>query len=230
MTSAFDSGPGLFRPDRDGGTDEFFTASFSGPIIKDRAWFFVSHSPQVFNTHRTLTYRNPNTGEVAGTETYIAKTTNWYYFARLDANITDNLRFSGSYTYNPIVEDGLVDAFANQLSTSIPAVDFGSPVGILSGAQLLRQEGGRQNSQNVTGQLTWTPTAKMVIAARGGYSFLNEKLGSYGVPNIIGQARIFCSAAGNRLAIPAEAGCVTGQQNRPFSQASDLRRFASQNV
>ena len=57
-----------------------------------------------------------------------------------------------------------------------------------------------------------------MIAARGGYSFLNEKLGSYGVPSIIGSARIFCSTAGLASAIPAEAQCVNGQQNRPFSQ------------
>jgi hypothetical protein len=218
LTSAFNSGPVLFKPNKDGGTDEFWTATFSGPIIRDRAWFLVSHSPQVLNTHRSLTYRNPNTGVVAGAENYVAKQTNWYDFARIDANITDNLRFTTSYTYNPIVQDGLVDAFANQLSTTIPAVDFGPPTGILRGAQLLGIEGGRQNSQNITGQLTWTPTPKMVIAARGGYSFLNEKLGSYGVPNVVGQARIFCSTAGSAAAIPAEAGCVLGQQNRPFSQ------------
>lgn len=218
LTNAFASGPMLFNPDRDGGTDQFVTATFSGPIIKDRAWFLVSHSPQTLKTIRTLTYRNPNTGVIAGAERYVATRTLWYDFARIDANITDNLRFTTSYTYNPIVDDGLVDGFANQLSTSIPAVDFGPPVGILRGSQLLAIEGGRQNSQNITGQLTWTPTTKLVIAARGGYSFLNEKLGSYGVPNVVGQARIFCSTAGLGSAIPAEAGCVPGQQSRPFSQ------------
>ncbi|HEX7294810.1 MAG TPA: TonB-dependent receptor, partial [Pyrinomonadaceae bacterium] len=215
LTNAFTSGPVLFSPDRDGGTDEFWTANFSGPIIKDRVWFFVSHTPQILKTVRSLTYRNPNTGAVAGAERYVATQTNWYDFARIDANITNNLRFSSSYTYNPIVQEGLVDAFANQLSTSIPAVDFGSPVGVLRGAELLRGEGGRQNSQNVTGQLTWTPTSSLVVTARGGYSFLNEKLGNYGLPSIVGSARIFCSTAGVSAAIPAEAGCVTGQQNRP---------------
>src|SRR6185312_5807879 len=169
----------------------------SGPIIKDRAWFFLSHSPQYLHTNRTLVYRNPNTGVVAGAETYNATQINYYEFARIDANFTDNLRFTTSYTYNPIVQDGLVDANANQLSTSIPAVDFGAPIGILRGSRLFAQEGGRQNSQNVTGQLTWTPTANLVVAARGGYSFLNEKLGSYGVPGIVGSARIFCSTAGS---------------------------------
>ena len=218
LTSAFTSGPRLFRPDRDGGTDEFWTATFGGPIIRDRAWFLVSHSPQILKTVRSLTYRNPNTGAIAGAERYVSTQTNWYDFARLDVNFTDNLRFTTSYTYNPIVQDGVVDAFSSQLSTSIPAVDFGPPTGVLRGAQLFRIEGGRQNSQNITGQLTWTPTTNLVVAARGGYSFLNEKLGSYGVPSIIGQARIFCSTAGNSAAIPAEAQCVTGQQNRPFSQ------------
>ena len=218
LTTAFASGPVLFNPDRDGGTDEFWSGNFSGPIIRDRAWFFLSHTPQIFKTIRSLTYRNPNTGVIAGAERYVSTQTNWYDFARLDANITNNLRFSGSYTYNPIVQDGLVDAFSSQLSTSIPAVDFGAPIGVLRGSQLLSQEGGRQNSQNVSGQLTWTPTSNLVVAARGGYSFLNEKLGSYGVPGIVGQARMFCSTAGLASAIPAEAQCVPGQQSRPFSQ------------
>jgi len=215
LTNAFASGPRLFRPDRDGGTDEFWTGTLSGPLIRDRAWFIVSHSPQVLHTERKLTYRNPNTGVVAGAERYFQTQTNWYDFARIDASITNNLRFTTSYTYNPIVRDGELDAFSSQLSTSIPAVDFGAPIGIVRGATLLRGEGGRQNSQNVTGGLTWTPTANLVVAARAGYSFLNEKIGNYGLPSIVGGARIFCSTAGLSSAIPAEAQCVTGQQNRP---------------
>jgi len=215
LTNAFTAGPRLFRPDRDGGTDEFWTFTLGGPIIRDRAWFLVSHSPQTFNTVRKLTYRNPNTGAIAGAERYVQSQTNFYDFARIDANITNSLRFTSSYTYNPIVRRGEIDANSSQLSTSIPSVDFGSPIGIVRGATLLRGEGGRQNSQNVSGGLTWTPTNNLVVAARGGYSFLNEKLGNYGLPSIVGGARIFCSTAGVGSAIPAEAQCVTGQQNRP---------------
>lgn len=68
---------------------------------------------------------------VAGAERYVQKQTNWYDFAKIDANITDNLRFTTSYSYNPIVRDGEIDANSSQLSTSIPAVDFGSPTGIV---------------------------------------------------------------------------------------------------
>jgi hypothetical protein len=215
LTNAFAAGPRLFRPDRDGGTDEFWTGTIGGPIIRDRLWFLVSHTPQIFHTVRNLTYRNPNTGVIAGSERYFQTQTNWYDFAKIDANITDNLRFTTSYTYNPIVRDGEIDANSSQLSTSIPAVDFGAPIGILRGATLLRGEGGRQNSQFVTGGLTWTPRSNLVVATRAGYSFLNEKLGNYGLPSIVGGARIFCSTAGLSSAIPAEAQCVTGQQSRP---------------
>ena len=38
LTNVFDAGPALFNPERDGGTDQFVTATFCGPIIKDRAW------------------------------------------------------------------------------------------------------------------------------------------------------------------------------------------------
>jgi hypothetical protein len=55
----------------------------------------------------------------------------------------------------------------------------------------------------------------MVVSARGGYSFLNEKLTSYGVPSPIGLERRLCSTGGVASAIPAEAGCTHGQQNFP---------------
>jgi hypothetical protein len=218
LTTAFTAGPVLFNAPRDSGTDFYPTLNLSGPIIKDRVWFFASESRQIFNTDRSVTYRNPNTGVVTGTEHYDAKQTNWYDFVRLDANITDKLRFTTSYIYNPIVVEGLLGGLSDNLTPTIPSLAFpGGPT--LRGAALLGQ-GGRQNSQNVTGGLTWTPTSKLVVTARGGYSFLNEKSSAYGVPNVVGQARIFCSTAGLASAIPAEAGCVTGQQTQPAFTAT----------
>jgi hypothetical protein len=216
LTNAFGA-PRYFRPQRDEGTDFFPTANLSGPVIKDRAWFFLSYTPQLFHSRRTLTYINPSTGAAAGTESYDASTTREYIFARVDANIFNNLRFSGTYTYNPIINDGLLDAYANQLAPSIPTVTF--PDGsVRRGAQLLGLQGGRVNSQNTTGQFVWTPTGKLVVTARGGYSFLNEKGTSYGVPPVVGGSRILCSTSSLVGSIPDSFGCVRGQANRPFSE------------
>lgn len=206
-----------FRPGRDGGTDVFPTANLGGPIIKDRIWIFSSYSPQIFNGVRSLTYINPITGVVAGAERYSATTRREYFFTRLDANIHNNLRFTGSYTWNPVINEGLLDANTNQLQTSIPAINFGGAIGTLRGANLLREQGGRDNAQSTTGQLVWTPTSKLVVTARGGYSFLNEKGTAYGVRDVVGQARIFVS--GLSLTPPAEAGGVVGSNNgTPFTE------------
>ena len=44
------------QPLRDEGTDFFPTASLSGPIIKDRVWFFANYSPQFLETIRNINY------------------------------------------------------------------------------------------------------------------------------------------------------------------------------
>jgi hypothetical protein len=220
LTTAFNSGPALFNARRDSGVDYFPTVNLSGPVIKDRAWFFISESRQIFNTNRTITYRNPNTGAVTSTQRYENKQTNWYDFARVDANITNKLRFSASYVYNPITVDGLLPSLADNLTPTVPSLTFPHGGPTLVGSTLLGQQGGRQNSQNVTGGFTWTPTANLVVTTRAGYSFLNEKSSAYGIPDVVGQARIFCSASGLASAIPAEAGCITGQQTQPAFTAT----------
>ncbi|MBV8859906.1 MAG: TonB-dependent receptor [Acidobacteria bacterium] len=220
LTNVFNFGPVLYNAPRDSGTDFYPTLNLSGPIIKDRVWFFASESRQIFNTDRNITYRNPNTGVVTGTEHYDAKQTNWYDFVRLDANITNHLRFTTSYVYNPIVVDGLLPALSDNLTPTIPSLTFPHGGPTLRGGALLGQQGGRQNSQNVTGGFTWTPTNNLVVTTRAGYSFLNEKSSAYGIPDVVGQARIFCSTSGLASAIPAEAGCVTGQQTQPAFTAT----------
>ena len=48
-----------YRNTKDSGTSFFPTANFSGPIIKNRAWFFASYSPQFFETRRTVNFFDP---------------------------------------------------------------------------------------------------------------------------------------------------------------------------
>ncbi len=68
----------------------------------------------------------------------------------------------------------------------------------------------------------WTPTDRLILSARGGYSFLNEKLGNYGVPPVTGTTRYINQNTGNLAnagATPAGFGQAVGTQNFPgFSQ------------
>ncbi len=206
------------QPRRDGGTSSFPYATLSGPIIKDRVWFFGTYAPQFINVDRQLDYisNDPRTRTVTASENYTGRLKQDYAFGRIDIQPISSIRLTGSYTYNPFKQIGSPDAFANTTSAP-PGITFPG-TGRVTGAQYLNSVGGRQSSNNTNGSVVWTPTSKLVLTARAGYSFLNEKFGNYGVPSITGQLRQI-SSANSTTAAPANFGLAVGQQNFPsFAQ------------
>ncbi len=206
------------RPQRDGGNSFFPSLILSGPIIKNRAWFFVSYAPQIFEFNRTLNYINPDPriSGITASENYSQKIKQEYAYAKIDIQPFESLRMTGTYTWNPLSQIGTPDAFGNVIGTP-PAITFPG-TGRVTGAQFLNEVGGRQTSNNTNGSITWTPTSRLVVTARGGYSFLNEKIGNYGVPGVRGQTRYIVTNLSSAPA-PANFGLQVGQQNFPgFSQ------------
>lgn len=185
---------------RDNSLGFFPTLTFSGPVIKDRLWFFANHTPQIFDTQRTINYAS------GAIETYRAKQTNNYSFFRLDAQPFSRLRLSAAYTYNPISVRGTIPSY----SSLYDAVPSSEAVG-LSGAAYYNQTGGRQNSQSITASATWIPTSNLVLSARGGHYFLNEKLGSYGNGDV-SVPRVLCSGS-SPTEFAAGFGCTRLQSN-----------------
>jgi hypothetical protein len=172
----------------------FPSATLSGPVIKNHLWFLVSGSPQFYRTKRDFNFPN---GQFRH---YDRRLRNDYEFARLDAQVADNLRLSGTFTYSPQREHGQIPSY----TTAAPAAtDFS-------------QLGGRVAANNVTGSGVWTPTSKMVISVRGGRNYLNEKDSSYGVPGV---TRIRCLNAGS----PPSATVPCGSN---FSNVSDITKTA----
>jgi hypothetical protein len=171
---------------KDEGTDFFPYISLGGPLVKDRIWFFGSYAPQFINTDRVVNLystsaalRDPATRQFVSSNLYQYRQTNEYAFGRIDIQPFESLRMNGTYLWNPI------DVRGNLPSVSpfgtIPAQIFPG-IGTVSGPDLANFQGGRQSSNNTTGSLVWTPTDRFVFTMRGGYSFLNEKLGNYGIP------------------------------------------------
>jgi len=199
------------RPPRDSGTDFFPTANLGGPIVRDRLWFFASYTPQFLNMNRTLNFisSDPRNRSVTQSQTYRYSRKIDYTQARLDAAPTNTVRLTGTFTYNPIRDRGALPLFTNTPGGIPQSANFGGSIGTLSGTEFLDQQGGRQNANNVTGAGVWTPTSKFVLSLRGGRSFLNEKLASYGIPRAL---RFLCSAASTASAA-AMGGCSPGEQN-----------------
>lgn len=197
-----------FNPNEDGGTDYFPVASLFGPVVKGKLWFSASLAPQIFETSRDVNYFNQNapTGRtVVESINYKQKLTQQYAFFRLDAQPYSKLRLFGSYLWNPLIQDGVLPTLASGLGGPPAPVTVAGQS--LRGADLLGQQGGRQNSNNINGQATWTPTNSIVLNFRGGRSFLNERLNSYGLPRV---TRVICSALGVQTA--ATTGCSQGFQ------------------
>ena len=209
-----------FQPRKDGGTNFFPIATLSGPIVKGKLWFSAAYAPQLINTLRTVDYysnsiagnsaANPNGQFINNTITYEQNLRQENYFIRLDAQPTSKLRLFGTFIYNPLVQDGgALPAVNEGLGGAPQSVNFGGGIGVLSGAALIAQQGGRQNANNVNGQATYNATNNLVLNFRAGRSFLNEKLSSYGLART---TRYICSQVSGTVT-PAQAGCSQGFQN-----------------
>lgn len=193
-----------FNPQRAEGTNFFPTANVSGPIIKNRLWYYASYSPQVFETNvNTVYYTNApaSTRSFITTEEYRRTRKYEYAFGRLDASPFNNLRLTGTYLWNPVIDQGSIPAtsFTNVGSSAIgfnnvPTANFGGTIGILRGNQYTNRQGGRQNSNLVTFAAVYTPVSNFVIDGRYSRGFLNEKNGNYFIPSTV---QIFSCGAAN---------------------------------
>ncbi len=184
------------NPPGDSFLNFFPSATLSGPVIKNRLWFLVSSAPQFYHTERDFNFRN---GQFRH---YDRTLRNDYSFARLDGQVTDNLRLSGTFTYSPQREHGQIPSYT---ATAPAATDFS-------------QLGGRVAANNVTASGIWTPTPNLIFSGRFGRNYLNEKDSSYGVPSV---TRIRCIGGGSPAGVPATNPCAAG-----FNNVSDITKTA----
>ncbi len=184
-----------FNPAKTGGLNTFPTASLGGRIMKDRLWFFASYTPQVFETKVNTDYFTnlpPAQRTFITTERYKRKRKYEYAFTRLDANPISKLRITGTFLWNPVIDEGSIPttSFTNVSSNAIgfnnvPTANFGPGIGVLTGHNFTDRQGGRQNSNLVTLAGVYTATSSLIIDGRYSRGFLNEKLGNYFIPEVV---------------------------------------------
>ena len=208
-----------FQPRKDGGTPFTPVGSISGPIVKGKLWFSATYAPSISPLTRKIDYygnnitgnslSNPTGRFVRETVDYEIKTTNQQALIRLDAQPTSRLRLFGTYLWNPVEVQGAFPPIDEGLTGAPQQALFGGSIGTRRGSEFLGNQGGRQNSNSVNGQVTYNPTNSLILNVRAGRNFLNEKLGSYGIPRSV---RFICSGAGNPTGV-AGSGCSPGFQN-----------------
>jgi hypothetical protein len=242
-----------YRLEKLGGISTFPVAKINGPIIKGKMWFSAVYAPQIIDLNNNVPFytsatatdalgrfvpnADPATRVFRGSQQFNLKRKTEEAFARIDAQPYSNLRLFGSFLWNPIIEDGYNPVQANTGAINLYGLTNFSTVNpggaIQDQSQLLNNQGGRQNSNSFNSQATWTPLSRLVINARFGRSFLNEKLASYGIPNVTqyqcSTASIFTGEPGisspsGLSATNAQAGCIRGFVDFPsnFQIAYDV--------
>lgn len=220
-----------FQPPNFGGTNFFPAGSLSGPIIKEKLWFSAVYAPQLFNTIQSVPFfrapsgvdvfgrpnpsSNPTSRVAVGTQSLNFNRKIEEAFVRLDAQPTSKLRMFGTFLYNPVIDEGVTVSELYGLSNFVTVGPLFTQGGAFrSQDEFLNNQGGRQNSNSFNGQVTWNPTNYLVFNFRGGRSFLNEKLASYGLPR---ETRTVCATTFGidpASAAPG-AGCSLGFTNFP---------------
>ena len=185
----------------------FPSASLGGPIIKDKLWFFGAYNMQSFNIQRDVDYPSGTSQQ------YTRNERRDYGFFRLDSQLGDSLNLTASYTYNPVRVHGDLDAVTGLASDPLPSN------GVLSGSDFLDNTGGRRSSTTYNFGGTWTPSGNWILSARYGQTALNERLGSYGIPDI---DRVRC-ILGNTTVPGTTAGgtCGSGFSSVPSISGID---------
>lgn len=133
-----------------------------GPILRDRLWLFTSYIPTLDSIHRTINFTGTNPGARTLTQTY----TQHNAYTRLDYKLINSVRLFAGWTYGYARWTGALvnpDSAYGQRNTSASTdpSTIRSDLGVVLPSSVYSFGG------------DWTPTSKLVVQARYGYTFLN---------------------------------------------------------
>lgn len=133
--------------------------TLGGPIIKDRLNFFTGYSGEVEHRERTLAY-------ASGLRSYNQRILRHYGVARLDYAPTQKLQVNTSYFWNPVKQTG---SFPASLDPRVAPPTNDLSIG-----------GGYTPASNYTASAVYTVTPRLILEARYGYKYLNDRANPYG--------------------------------------------------
>ena len=155
--------------------------NLGGPLWKDKLWFYGSYAPQFEKTERNLRLISlvaPSTAVPNGSITEINKrpiqyrTKFDYMMGRLDFAPTSNFSLNFTGISSPTKINGPTGLLAFETTSTTTFNETRYPL-----------KGGMAPSNQISGQATWLATSNLVISARMGRSYLNDKANNYDVPN-----------------------------------------------
>jgi len=172
-----------------------------GPILKNRLLFTLAYEPTLQRTERDISYNS-------GAQRYTREDIQHYGLARLDFNPLDKWQFHTSWMWAPARSQG-----------RLPSTDIRLPAPTNDQSVL----GGFTPAQSYTASTSFAPSGRLLLTARYGYRYLNQKDGNYGLP---GDAWIqYFNSSSNATGVPAEFAGPNGYQNisNPFKTEKNIQ-------
>jgi hypothetical protein len=194
----------FFDPKEDSYSSVYPGFSIGGPIIKQRLNFFTSYFPEFTRTQRDIAF-------VAGAKTSTNRTTRHYGMARVDYSPAQKMQFNSSYLWTPIRSTGGLTGLDPRVAPP------SNNLSIL---------GGYTPANAYTASFTYNPTSKLLLTARYGYKYLNDKGNTYGLPS--GPLTLYQTATSGASytgpPVPAQFAGPAGKQNisNPFLVLFDI--------
>lgn len=198
------------QPKQDRFTNYYPVGAIGGPLMQNRAFFFASYTPQIYDETRVTEYltSDPRTRTKTTEQTYSRTRTAHYLQGRVDVQPASSLRLTASGIWNPYVENGVFPHAQIALGTVPPSANFGGSTGLLTGSALASRQGGTQDGNNLSVNANWTPSNRWLTNLRVSRGSLNERLNSQSIPEL---TRFRCVG----LAPPSNAGCNLGLDTLP---------------
>jgi outer membrane receptor protein involved in Fe transport len=193
----------FFRQKEDGYRTFYPGYTFSGPILKERLHFFSGYFPELSRAERSIAYTN-------GAETTTTRIIRHYAINRLDYAPTQKIQINTSYIWTPIRVTGTLKSADPQVAR--PATDQSI-------------QGGFTPAQAYTASFTYSATSNLILSARYGYKYTNDKGNTYGLPTV---ARITYNTNTSLQTNPAVPANLAGVQN--FTNTSNPFTLTRHNV
>lgn len=194
----------FFTPKEDDYSSVYPGFSLGGPILKERLHFFTSYFPEFTRTERSIAF-------TAGPRTTTNRVTRHFGLARLDYAPTQKIQVNTSFLWTPIRNKGLLTGLDPRIAPPTNDLSIG---------------GGFTPASAYSASFTYTPTSKVVLSARYGYKYLNDKGNTYGLPTAVLRLyqRATSSAAYVGPPVPAEFAGAAGLQNvsNTFNVVKDI--------
>jgi outer membrane receptor protein involved in Fe transport len=191
----------FFRQKEDGYRTFFPGYTFSGPILKSRLHFFSGYFPEISRGERSIAYPN-------GAETTTTRIVRHYAVNRLDYAPTQKIQINTSYIWTPIRITGTLKGADPQVNKVLTDTSI---------------QGGYTPAQAYTSSFTYTLTPTLILSARYGYKYTNDKGNTYGLPT--GTYITYQRPTANQTspAVPANLAGATGFTNisNPFTVVKD---------